>query len=109
MSVAMRVRTASINIGPCAYWPTRPAEPPTMVKADLPALMVAATGDTRTTYRSNQILHGLLRGSRMITLDAYVHAPYQRGYPNACINDRGEDYLLTGRLPTGDLTCAPER
>ncbi|WP_243711142.1 alpha/beta hydrolase [Actinomadura sp. KC216] len=97
------------NIGPCAYWPTRPAEPPTMIKADLPALMVAATGDTRTTYRSNQLLHGLLRGSRMITLDAYVHAPYQRGYPNACINDRVEDYLLTGRLPTGDLTCAPEK
>ncbi|GAA4232913.1 alpha/beta hydrolase [Actinomadura meridiana] len=96
------------DIGPCAYWPTRPVEPPTKINIDLPALMVAATGDTRTTYESNKTLHGLLHGSKMITLDAYVHAPYQRGYPNNCILDRVNDYLVTGRLPADDLTCAPE-
>ncbi|RFS81972.1 alpha/beta fold hydrolase [Actinomadura spongiicola] len=96
------------NIGPCAYWPTRPAETPTTIRTDLPALMVAATGDTRTTYQSNQALHRLLRGSKMITLDAFVHAPYQRGYPNACVRDRVNAYWLTGRLPGADLTCAPE-
>ncbi|MGH3239203.1 MAG: alpha/beta hydrolase [Spirillospora sp.] len=96
------------NIGPCAFWPVRPAEAPTKVGADLPALMVAATGDTRTTYERNQIVHGLLRGTRMITLDANVHAPYQRGYPNTCVRDRVNDYLLTGRLPARDLTCPPD-
>ncbi|WP_433467819.1 alpha/beta hydrolase [Spirillospora sp. CA-128828] len=96
------------NIGPCAFWPVRPAEPPTKVGADLPALMVAATGDTRTTYRRNQIVHRLLRGTRMITLDANVHAPYQRGYPNTCVRDRVNDYLLSGQLPPRDLTCPPE-
>ncbi|MFI0480510.1 alpha/beta fold hydrolase [Actinomadura sp. 9N215] len=97
----------SHGIGPCAFWPTRPAEPPTTVAADLPALMVAATGDTRTTYPRNLIVHRLLRGSRMITLDARVHAPYQRGYPSTCVRDRVNDYLLTGHLPPHDLTCDP--
>jgi hypothetical protein len=45
----------------------------------------------------------------MITLDAYVHAPYMRGYPNDCVRDRVNDYLVTGRLPTRDLSCAPEK
>jgi hypothetical protein len=75
----------------------------------LPALMVAATGDTRTTYERNRTVHRLLPGSRMTTLrDANVHAPYQRGYPNLCVRDRVNDYLATGRLPGRDLICAPE-
>ncbi|SNR84428.1 CubicO group peptidase, beta-lactamase class C family [Actinomadura mexicana] len=94
------------NVNPCAFWPARPAERPTEVGGRLPALMVAATGDTRTTYAGNEALHRLLRGSRMVTLDADVHAPYQRGYPNSCVMDTVNDYLLTGRLPARDLTCA---
>ncbi|MFB9191604.1 alpha/beta fold hydrolase [Actinomadura verrucosospora] len=93
------------DVNPCAFWPARPAERPTEVGGRLPALMVAATGDTRTIYASNQALHGLLRGSRMVTLDADVHAPYQRGYPNACVMDTVNGYLLTGRLPARDFTC----
>ncbi|NED54849.1 alpha/beta hydrolase, partial [Micromonospora aurantiaca] len=65
----------SHNIGPCAFWPVRPAEPPVRAVGALPALMVAATGDTRTIYERNEVVHRMLRGSRMITLDADVHAP----------------------------------
>lgn len=97
----------SHNIGPCASWPARPAEPPVRTVGALPALMVAATGDTRTVYERNEVVHRMLRGSRMITLDADVHAPYQRGYPNRCVADTVNDYLLTGRLPARDLACAP--
>ncbi|WP_433228103.1 alpha/beta hydrolase [Actinomadura formosensis] len=98
----------SHNIGPCAFWPTRPAEPPTRTVGPLPALMVAATGDTRTIYERNEVVHRQLRGSRMITLPANVHAPYQRGYPNTCVMTTVNGYLLTGRLPGRDLTCPPE-
>jgi pimeloyl-ACP methyl ester carboxylesterase len=98
------------DIGPCAFWPTRPAEPPTRLGGPLPALMVAATGDTRTPYERNRTVHRMLPGSRLITLrDADVHAPYQRGYPNRCVRDRVNDYLATGRLPARDVVCAPER
>lgn len=96
------------TVNPCAFWPVRPAERPTEIGGDLPALMVAATGDTRTIYAGNEALHRLLRGSRMITLDADVHAPYQRGYPNRCVHEAVDGYLVTGRLPARDLTCAPE-
>jgi hypothetical protein len=86
----------------------RPAEPPVRGVGPLRALMVAATGDTRTTYASNLTAHRMLPGTRMITLRANVHAPYQRGYPNLCVRDRVNDYLATGRLPARDLVCAPE-
>ncbi len=96
------------NINPCAFWPVRPAERPTEVGGHVPLLMVAATGDTRTDYPSNLALHRLLDGSRMITLPADVHAPYQRGYPNTCVNQKVNAYLATGHLPARDETCPPE-
>ncbi|MUN37788.1 alpha/beta hydrolase [Actinomadura litoris] len=96
------------NINPCAFWPVRPAERPTEVGGHVPVLMVAATGDTRTDYPSNLALHRLLDGSRMITLPADVHAPYQRGYPNRCVNRKVNAYLATGRLPARDEICPPE-
>ncbi|GAA2155000.1 hypothetical protein GCM10009727_62530 [Actinomadura napierensis] len=98
------------GVNPCAFWPTAPREPLTEVGGRLPALMVAATGDTRTIYPESRALHGLLPGSRLITLrGADVHAPYQRGYKNDCVTGQVNDYLLTGRLPARDLTCAPEQ
>ncbi|QXJ20001.1 alpha/beta fold hydrolase [Actinomadura graeca] len=96
------------NVNPCVFWPGEPRQEPAEVGGRLPALMVAATGDTRTDYASNVGLHRLLEGSRMITLEANVHAPYQRGYPNQCVNGRVNGYLATGVLPARDLTCAPE-
>ncbi|MGI5329127.1 alpha/beta hydrolase [Actinomadura nitritigenes] len=98
------------GVNPCAFWPVRPREPLTEVGGPLPALMVAATGDTRTVYSGSLALHRQLPGSRMITLrGADVHAPYQRGYRNDCVTGQVNDYLLTGRLPARDRTCAPQR
>jgi pimeloyl-ACP methyl ester carboxylesterase len=91
------------NIGPCAFWP-QPRERPTEVHNDVPALIVAATGDTRTIYQHGQALHHLLTGSRLVTLNARIHAVYPR-YGNACINDAVNDYLRTGSLPPTDTIC----
>ncbi|WP_329195754.1 alpha/beta hydrolase [Streptomyces sp. NBC_01435] len=92
------------NILPCAFW-DRPVEQPTRVERDAPALLVAATGDPRTTYRGTLKLHARLPGSRLITLPgARRHALYGE-YGNACVDDRVNRYLATGKLPTQDLTC----
>ncbi|MGK5557630.1 alpha/beta hydrolase [Actinomadura kijaniata] len=94
------------NINPCAFWPVKPREPMTRIGAHARALLVGATGDTRTTYEGTRILHGLLRGSRLVTLrGADVHAPYQIGYGNACVDDAVHRYVLTGRPPARDITC----
>ncbi|MEV5688779.1 alpha/beta hydrolase [Streptomyces sp. NPDC052164] len=92
------------NIGPCAFW-DRPREKPTRVRRDAPALIVAATGDPRTTYRSSVALHGMLPSSRLITLKgANRHAVYGL-YGNACVDAEVNTYLATGKLPAHDRTC----
>ncbi|MFF8783521.1 alpha/beta fold hydrolase [Streptomyces sp. NPDC015125] len=92
------------NIGPCAFW-DRPREKPTQVRHDAPALIVAATGDPRVTYKSSLALHGLLPSSQLITLKgANRHALYGE-YGNACVDGKVNQYLATGKLPKSDQTC----
>ncbi|MEU8890868.1 alpha/beta fold hydrolase [Streptomyces sp. NPDC048442] len=95
------------NIGPCAFW-DRPREEPTRVQRDAPALIVAATGDPRTTYRSSVALHDLLPSSALLTLKgANRHGLYGR-YGSTCVDDEVNRYLATGKLPTKDRTCVKE-
>ncbi|MFE7614778.1 alpha/beta hydrolase [Streptomyces sp. NPDC057496] len=92
------------NILPCAFW-DRPREEPTRVERDAPALIVGATGDPRTTYRGTLELHRKLPGSRLVTLEgANRHGLYGE-YGNACVDNRVNRYLATGKLPAKDLTC----
>ncbi|MCX4679604.1 alpha/beta hydrolase [Streptomyces sp. NBC_01433] len=95
------------NIGPCAFW-DRPREEPTQVRRDAPALIVAATGDPRTTYRSSVALHGMLPSSKLITLKgANRHAVYGL-YGNACVDAEVNTYLATRKLPVHDRTCVKQ-
>ncbi|MEU4507450.1 alpha/beta fold hydrolase [Streptomyces sp. NPDC024089] len=95
------------NIGPCAFW-DRPREKPTQVKHDTKALIVSATGDTRTAHKGAVALHGLLPSSKLITLKgANRHAIYGL-YENACVDNKVNQYLATGRLPANDRTCSKQ-
>ncbi|MEU4359743.1 alpha/beta hydrolase [Streptomyces virginiae] len=92
------------NIGPCAFW-DRPREALTQVRRDVPALIVAATGDPRTTYRSSVELHEQLSSSKLITLEgANRHGLYGE-YGNTCVDDAVNAYLASGKLPQQDRTC----
>lgn len=44
------------NITACEFW-KRPAEAPTVLDNDVPALLVAATGDPRTPYTGAEAVH----------------------------------------------------
>ncbi|MFF4430082.1 alpha/beta hydrolase [Streptomyces sp. NPDC001513] len=95
------------NINPCAFW-DRPREEPTRVRHDAAALIVAATGDPRTTYKGSVELRRQLPSSRLITLEgANRHALYG-SYGNTCVDDQVNRYLATGKLPAKDRTCAKE-
>lgn len=92
------------NIGPCAFW-NAPREQPTRVRHDAPSLIVAATGDPRTTYRGSVALHNQLPSSKLLTLkNANRHAVYGE-YGNACVDGKVNDYLATGTLPRKDEVC----
>ncbi|MFD7169420.1 alpha/beta hydrolase [Streptomyces violascens] len=95
------------NINPCAFWDS-PREEPTRVRRDAPALIVAATGDPRTTYKGSVELHKQLPSSRLVTLEgANRHALFGR-YGNACVDDQVNRYLATGKLPARDRTCVKQ-
>lgn len=92
------------NINPCAFWDP-PREHPTTVRDDLPALLVNATGDPRTTYRSAQTLRRMWPSSRLVTLrGADQHAVYGV-FGSPCADGAVNTYLATGRLPARDITC----
>jgi hypothetical protein len=92
------------DINACAFWQP-PREPRTHVHNNTPALIVAATGDTRTIYQSSQGLHHVLTGSRLLTLNgAAVHTVYAN-YGNTCVDDTVNAYFDSGQLPPTDPTC----
>ncbi|MFJ8467677.1 alpha/beta hydrolase [Streptomyces swartbergensis] len=92
------------NLSPCAFW-DRPRERPTVIRDDLPALLVNATGDPRTDYDGARAVRGMWPSSRLVTLTgADQHAVYGvHGVP--CVDDTVNAYLATGRLPGRDVDC----
>ncbi|TQJ75305.1 alpha/beta hydrolase [Streptomyces sp. SLBN-31] len=97
------------GINPCAYWDA-PREKPTTIRPDLPALLVNATGDPRTTYAGAEAVRRMWPSSRLVTLrGADQHAVFGV-YGSACADAAVDRYLATGRLPERDVTCqAPPR
>ncbi|CAM5441595.1 Alpha/beta hydrolase OS=Streptomyces alboniger OX=132473 GN=CP975_33185 PE=3 SV=1 [Streptomyces alboniger] len=92
------------NITPCAFWDP-PREGPTTIRDDLPALLVNATGDPRSTYESARTVRRMWPSSRLITLrGADQHAVYGV-FGSACVDTTVNAYLATGHLPSKDLTC----
>ncbi|MFI5793798.1 alpha/beta hydrolase [Streptomyces sp. NPDC051677] len=93
---------------PCATWPVK-QQTPVDVKTHkgLPqVLIVQSTRDAATPYGGAVELHKRFKGSRLITeKDAGSHGV--TGLVNTCINTRVDAYLLTGKLDTADVTCAP--
>lgn len=92
------------NITPCEFW-DRPAEAPTVLDNDAPALLVNATGDPRTVYAGAEAMREQWPSSRLLTVEgARQHGLYGE-YGDACVDQRVSAYLRTGRLPAHDLTC----
>ncbi|MFI6934188.1 alpha/beta hydrolase [Streptomyces sp. NPDC050287] len=93
---------------PCATWPVK-QQTPVNVKTGkgLPGvLIVQSERDAATPYPGGVELHKRFKGSRLITeKDAGSHGV--TSLVNPCINERVDNYLLTGKLDRADVTCAP--
>ncbi|MFJ9553956.1 alpha/beta hydrolase [Nocardiopsis sp. NPDC101807] len=92
------------NITPCEFW-DRPAEAPTVLDNDVPALLVAATGDPRTLYAGAEAVREQWPSSRLLTVEGTLQHGLYGEYGNACVDERVNAYLRTGRLPARDVTC----
>jgi pimeloyl-ACP methyl ester carboxylesterase len=94
------------NITPCAFWPSKPAEPATVIGNNAPALIVGADGDPATPYPGQMAMHQALRGSRMVTLRGrFAHGQYLAA-ASTCVDDAVSRYLLGGSLPSRNIECA---
>lgn len=93
------------DITPCAFW-DRPRERPTVVRDDLPALLVNTTGDPRTTYAGATALHRAWPGSRLVTVTGSDRHGVYGAYGNSCVDGTVNAYLRTGKLPATDVDCA---
>jgi tryptophan synthase beta subunit len=69
-------------------------------------LIVQSTRDAATPYPGAVSLHKRFKGSRLIT-EKGAGSHGVTSLVNPCINDRVDAYLLTGKLDTSDVTCAP--
>ncbi|MBG0822498.1 alpha/beta fold hydrolase [Planomonospora sp. ID91781] len=99
--------TRAMNL-PCAFWPTSPAEPPTRIRNDVPALIVGASGDPKTPHPGQRAMRRALSGSRMVTVRGAFRHLVSRVFtstPDACVDDAVGRYLLEGVLPAEDTTC----
>ncbi|MFV0133052.1 alpha/beta hydrolase [Streptomyces sp. HMX87] len=94
---------------PCAFWPLprqRPLDVRTWPGELAPTLILAAEEDAATPYEGAMELRRRLSGSVLVTeWGAGTHGI--AGGPNACVNAHLEAYLLEGRLPVRDASCAP--
>ncbi|GAA3837054.1 alpha/beta hydrolase [Streptomyces coacervatus] len=93
---------------PCATWPVKQQKPVNVkTHKGLPqVLIVQSTRDAATPYDGAVELHNRFKGSRLITeKDAGSHGV--TGLVNPCINQRVDDYLLSGKLDAADVTCTP--
>ncbi|GAB7184949.1 alpha/beta hydrolase [Kitasatospora sp. Ki12] len=96
-----------VNVGPCAFWPFAPAEPPVEVTDRGPANVLLAQNlrDVATPYRGALKLRAALgERARMVTVDSGGHDVYVAN-GNACGDAVVTDYLVTGRRPAGDVFC----
>ncbi|OHV35613.1 MULTISPECIES: alpha/beta hydrolase [Pseudofrankia] len=93
------------NITPCAFWPVAPAEKPTTIDNDVPALMVGADGDPVAPYPGQLAMHRALKGSRLLTLrGGFAHTEYIAA-GNSCVDTTVNRYLVDGALPNRDVNC----
>ncbi|MDO8646020.1 MAG: alpha/beta hydrolase [Candidatus Planktophila sp.] len=68
-----------------------------------PVLIIGTTQDPATPYLWAKALAAYIKGSRLITLRGEGHTGYGRG--SACTDDAVDAYLVSGVIPTQNITC----
>ena len=82
---------------------TRESNKITSIKT-VPIIVIGTTGDPATPYKWAVGLHKIFTTSTLITLNGDGHLGQGRG--SACVDDAVDAYLLDGKSPKENLSCA---
>ncbi|MFD9569382.1 alpha/beta hydrolase [Streptomyces sp. NPDC059982] len=97
-----------VNVLPCAFWKTAPAQKPTRITAEGPSdiLMIQSRRDPSTPLSKGLKMREAL-GARavLVTVEQGGHGLYL-GNGNACGDRTVTTFLTTGERPAHDTTCA---
>lgn len=89
----------------CSQWPYQAVMPRREVHAETaaPILVLGTVDDPATPYEWAESLASQLDSGRLLTWNGSVHTAYHQG--SNCIDEKVEDYMLTGALPDEGTTC----
>lgn len=96
-----------VNITPCAFWHTEPADKPVRITSDGPSdiLMLQNLRDPVTPYFGALRMRTALGDrARLVTVDQGGHGSYHAN-AEACGDRAVTEFLLTGYRPPADLGC----
>lgn len=96
-----------VNMGPCAYWPFKPAERPVRVSSYGPAnvLLIQNLRDPSTPYSGAlKMRQAFGQRARMVSVDSGGHGVYLAN-GNTCGDQAVTGFLTTGLLPQRDKDC----
>ncbi|GAB6900343.1 alpha/beta hydrolase [Kineosporia succinea] len=89
----------------CSQWPYKAVMERKELHAagSAPILVLGTVDDPATPYEWAQALSSQLDAGRLLTWKGTVHTAYRQG--SNCIDEKVEDYMLTGALPAEGTTC----
>ncbi|MER6948432.1 alpha/beta hydrolase [Nonomuraea sp. NPDC000554] len=96
-----------VNMGPCAFWPYRPAERPVRVTSRGPSnvLLVQNLRDPSTPHSGAlRMREAFGQRARMVSVDSGGHGSYLAN-GNACGDRTVTEFLVSGRRPARDVLC----
>lgn len=95
------------NVWPCAFWPTKPVEPPVKITSHGPAnvLLTQNLRDPATPLVGALAMRAALgQRARIVTADQGGHGAYL-STQNACVSNTATTFLVRGVLLSGDVYC----
>ncbi|MEV0596150.1 alpha/beta hydrolase [Nonomuraea cavernae] len=92
--------------GICALWPVAGSDEARHVnaKGSAPILVVGGKGDPATPYQWAPRLTQQLGNATLLTYEGQGHGSYSSG--NTCIQSMVNSFLLKGKTPNRDVSCA---
>jgi len=95
----------AFGLSSCSQWPIHTGRVPKPIHAEgaAPILVIGTTRDPATPLRWAEALAKQLRSGILVRRDGDGHTGYRAG--NDCVDATVESYLVSGKVPTGDVNC----